>query len=50
VERGGADKRVRRRLAGMWRAGTRARRCSPATMEEEEPDEAVRGRQRTVVA
>jgi hypothetical protein len=41
VDRGGADKRARRRFAGAGRAGARARRCSPAAVEEDEPNEAV---------
>jgi hypothetical protein len=28
VDRGGTNKRARRHLADMWRAGARARRCS----------------------
>jgi hypothetical protein len=34
MDQGGMDKRV-------WRAGGRARRCSPVAVEEDEPDEAV---------
>jgi hypothetical protein len=41
VDRGGTDKRVRRCLADALCAGTRAHRCSPATVEEDELDEAV---------
>jgi hypothetical protein len=41
VERGGADKRAWRRLGGAWREGARAHWCSPAAMEEDEPDEEV---------
>jgi hypothetical protein len=41
MDRGGADKRARRCPAGAWRAGARAHRCSLATVEEDEPDEAV---------
>jgi hypothetical protein len=42
VDRGGVDKRARRCLAGAQRAGARAHRCSPAMVEEDEPDEACR--------
>jgi hypothetical protein len=41
VDRGGAYKRARRHLANAWRAGARACWCSPAKVEEDEPDEAV---------
>jgi hypothetical protein len=41
MDGGGADQRARWRLARAWRMGARARRCSPATVEEDEPDEAV---------
>jgi hypothetical protein len=41
VDRGGADKRVWRRPAGARRVGARAPWCSPATVEDDEPDEAV---------
>jgi hypothetical protein len=41
VDRGGVDKGARWRLAGMWRAGAKAHWCSPATVEQHEPDEAV---------
>jgi hypothetical protein len=44
VDRGGMDKRVRRLLDGARSMGARARRCSPVTEEEDEPDEAVPGR------
>jgi hypothetical protein len=36
VDRGGADKRARRCLAGAWRAGARASRCSLAAVEGHE--------------
>jgi hypothetical protein len=39
VDRGGTDKRVRRRLALARRAGARAHQCSPVVVEE---DKAVR--------
>jgi hypothetical protein len=41
VDRGSADKRAQRRLAGAWRAGARAYQCSPAVVEEDEPDKVV---------
>jgi hypothetical protein len=41
VDRGGVDQRARRCLAGARRAGTRAHRCSPVMVEEDEPDEVV---------
>jgi hypothetical protein len=41
MDRGGADKRVRRRLGGAWLPGARACWCSPMTVEEDEPDEMV---------
>jgi hypothetical protein len=36
LDRGGADKRARQCLADMRRVGAKARRCSPATVEEDE--------------
>jgi hypothetical protein len=41
VERGGVDKRARRCFGGARREGGRAHRCSPAVVEEDEPDEAM---------
>jgi hypothetical protein len=41
VDRGDADKRARRCLAGAWHAGARAHQCSLSSVEEDEPDEAV---------
>jgi hypothetical protein len=41
VDRGGADKRVQRCLAGAWRAGASARRRSLVMVEEDEPEEVV---------
>jgi hypothetical protein len=41
VDQGGTDKRARRRLGSMRHMGTRAHRCSPMAVEENEPDEAV---------
>jgi hypothetical protein len=41
MDQGGTDKRARRRLASVRNAGARAHRCSPAAVEEDEPDEAV---------
>jgi hypothetical protein len=41
VDRGSADKRARRCLAGARRVGARAHQCSPVAVEEDEPDEAV---------
>jgi hypothetical protein len=41
VDQGGTDKRARRCLGGMRHMGARARQCSPAAVEEDEPDEAV---------
>jgi hypothetical protein len=41
VDRGHADKRARRHLAGARRTGTRAHRCSLTVVGEDEPDEAV---------
>jgi hypothetical protein len=41
VDRGGVVKRVQRCFAGAWHVGARARRCSPATVEEGKLDEAV---------
>jgi hypothetical protein len=41
VDRGSAENRVRRRLAGTQRMGARARWCSPVAVEDDEPDEVV---------
>jgi hypothetical protein len=41
VDRGGADKRAWWHLAGAWRMGARAPRCSLAAVEGGEPDEAM---------
>jgi hypothetical protein len=41
VDRGGAGKRARRHLAGAWRVGAGACRCSPAAVDEDLLDEAV---------
>jgi hypothetical protein len=41
ADRGGVDKRARRRRGATRRTGTRACRCSPTAVEEDEPDEAV---------
>jgi hypothetical protein len=41
VDQGGADKRARLCLAGMWHAGARARWCRSVMAEEDEPDEPV---------
>jgi hypothetical protein len=41
ADRGGADKRARRCLAGTQHADARAHRCLPTVVEKDEPDEAV---------
>jgi hypothetical protein len=41
MDRGGADKRAWRCLAGARRMGARAYRCSPAVVEEDESDGVV---------
>jgi hypothetical protein len=41
MDRGGTNKRARWCLAGARRSGVRAHRCSPVTVEEDKPDEAV---------
>jgi hypothetical protein len=41
VDQGDMDKRAWRSLGAPRCVGTRARRCSPTVVEEDEPDEAV---------
>jgi hypothetical protein len=41
VDRGSVDKRAWRSLGGMRHASTRAHQCSPAVVDEDEPNEAV---------
>jgi hypothetical protein len=41
VDRGSADRRVRRRLAGARCASARAHRGSPAALEEDKPDKVL---------